>query len=171
MPARRYIYACDFEEKGDDIFLRFRKFPDAVFSIRREKFEAMDAPARNSSAYEAVITALQAHVDLRENVPPGDDPEARRADIFVYLPVVPCMKLELARLYMANCESVAVFARQVRMHEQAAHRLLDLRHRSRTHLIQEAIGTFGGTLTFRMAVKPLDSAYGRPYPQGRQLKV
>jgi hypothetical protein len=143
---RRYAYGFHLHDEDGETFFRFRQFPEIISSIDTKPFAVMNREAILAHAHDAVITALQAIITLREDVPPTDDPRLDRADGFVLLSVREAMKMELYLLYKANCKSVAEFARQLGKRETAAHRLLDLRHPTKASEIESAVKTFGKRL-------------------------
>ena len=143
----RYIYGFHCEADGDEVFFHFFRFPEIISGVDQEVFPSMSEDEIDSHARDAVITALQAIIAAREDVPVGDDPGVVRASGFVHLPVRESMKLELYKLYKTNCDSIAEFARLLDKPETAARRLLDLRHRSRPNEIEKAIVAFGKRLT------------------------
>ena len=142
----RYAYAFRLEDEDGETFFRFARFPEIISSIDTRRFSSLGREAVDAHAHDAVITALQAIITLREDVPGSDDPSVVRSDGFVLLSVREAMKMELYRLYRANCKSVAEFARHLRKRETAARRLLDLRHPSKASELEAAIKSFGKRL-------------------------
>lgn len=142
----RYAYAFRLEFKGDDVFFRFPALPEIISAVPTETFQKMGPDEIAAYTHDAVITALQACIATRDDVPPGDDPRLR-ADGFVTLSVREGMKLELFKVFKVNCRTVAEFAREIGKPETAARRLLELRHQSRSHEIEKAMEAFGQRLT------------------------
>ncbi len=143
----RYIFAYDLEEEeGGEVFLKFSSFPEIISSVGKDDISSENMGDVEEHAHDAVIAALQAIIVMREDVPRCDDPNVIRADGFVRLSVGESMKLELAKIYRSNCKSVAELARILGKSETAARRLLDLRHRSTSREIENAIRAFGKRL-------------------------
>jgi hypothetical protein len=119
-----------------------------------------------SFATDAVLTALQACIAGRIEVPDGDNPDLIRADGFVFVPVVPCMKLELFRIYRENFRSLSDFARQTGKMDTAVRRLFDLRHPSRATEIEATLAQLGKQLVHAWAIQaaPRMKGSGSPIP-------
>ncbi len=150
----RYAYAFHYERDGDEVLIRFGRFPEIISAIARTALKGMSDDEIESHAHDAVVTALQGIILTRGDVPAADDPARRSADGFVRLSVGESMKLELFKLYKANCTSIADFARRIGKPETAARRLLDLTHRSRSSEIERAIEAFGKRLVHDWALEP-----------------
>lgn len=150
----RYVYGFRVEREDDEVFLRFPRFPQIISAIAGKAFRSMREEEIGAHAHDAVITALQAIIALREDVSATDNPNTMKADGFVHLTVREAMKLELFKLYKENCRSIADFVRQIKKPETAARRLLDLRHRSRASEIESAIGKFGKRLVHDWGLEP-----------------
>jgi hypothetical protein len=142
----RYVYALHLDSEDGEIFFRFSGFPEIISAVERKTFDAMSDQEVLDYAHDAIITALQAIVATRDEIPKTDDPRLVVADKFVCLSVREAMKLELYKLYRANCKSVAEFARFLDKPETAVRRLLDLRHSSHSSELEKAINAFGKRL-------------------------
>jgi len=142
----RYVYGFNLRPEDGEIFFRFPRFPEIISAVDLEAFRAIGEDEIENHAHDAIITALQAVVALREDVPAADDPALVHADGFVRLSVSESMKLELFKIYKTNCKSVAEFARLLGKSETATRRLLDLRHGSRPREIEKAVNVLGKRL-------------------------
>lgn len=142
----QYAYAYLFEHEGDEVFLDFPRIPSIIASLSKSEFEAMSAANVQAFAHDAVVSALQGFITTRDDIPEVDDARLIQADGFVRLSTQEAMKLELFKLYQANCNSLAEFARRLGKPETPVRRLLDLRHASRTQEIEGAIGLMGKQL-------------------------
>ncbi len=142
----RYVYGFNLRPEDGESFFRFPRFPEIISGIGLGTFQAMSRDEIGNHAHDAIITALQAVIAFREDVPAADDPAVVHADGFVHLSVLESMKLELFRIYKTNCKSVAEFSRLLGKSETATHRLLDLRHRSRPREIEKAVDVLGKRL-------------------------
>lgn len=158
----RYVYGFRCAREAGEVFFRFRRFPEIVSSVGAGKFGVMTDTAIADYAHDAVITALQSIIALRDEIPASDDPGRLAADGFVSLSVRESMKLELYRLYRENCKSVADFARRLGKPETAARRLLDLRHHSRSAEIESAVEAFGKRLVHDWGLEQAAPAHFRP---------
>ncbi|HXZ02936.1 MAG TPA: hypothetical protein VEI03_23310 [Stellaceae bacterium] len=156
----RYVYAFRLEHEGDDVFFRFPTLPEIISAVPKKAFDEMSSDVVARHAHDAVITALQAHIATREEIPAGDDPKLR-ADGFVILSVREGMKLELYKVFRVNCRTVAEFAREIGKPETAARRLLELHHQSRSHEIEKAVEAFGKRLTATWSVETVHRAPSR----------
>ena len=142
----QYVYAFLLERRDDEVFFVFPRFPEIVSAVPAEVFDVWDGDMKLSHAEDAVITALQSIVLTRDVIPEPDDRRDRKAAGFVWLSTLQAMKLELARVFADTSCSVADFARKIDKHDTAARRLLNLRHRSATDEIEEALAVFGRRL-------------------------
>ncbi len=142
----RYVYGFNLAAEDSEMFFRFPRFPEIISGIDTDTFQAMSEDEIEDHAHDAIITALQACIAFREDVPAADDPALAHADGFVHLYVSESMKLELFRIYQTNCKSVAAFARLLGNSETAARRLLDLRHGTRPKEIEKAVKSLGKRL-------------------------
>lgn len=148
-----YVYGFDLEKVANEVFFRFAKMPEIRSAVPQEDFRKMSDEDIKAYASDAVLTALQADIFSRAEIPEGDRVDAA-ADGFVVLPVQQAMKIELARLFRENTVSVAQFARKIGKTETAARRLLNLSHRSHVDEIEAAIGAFGKRLVSRWEIAP-----------------
>ena len=153
MAMCRYIYAYRVEPEDGEVFVRVPRFPEIISSIDEDEFRSMDAAAVEAYAHDAVVTALQAMIAFREEIPPVDDTGIVQADGFVRLTVRESMKLALYALYKENCNSVSEFARQLGKPETAARRLLNLRHGSKPGEIEKAAALFGKRIVHDWALE------------------
>ena len=142
----RHVYAFRLDRQGDEVFFRFPKLPSVISAVPKMALQKMSEDEIGDYAHDAVIGALQAHIAMREDVPSADNPKLVAADGFVQLSPREAMKLELFKLYKANCQSVTDFARHIGKKETAARRLLNLRHHSWESEIETAIRSFGKRL-------------------------
>ena len=142
----RYVYGFNLRPEDGESFFRFPRFPGIISAIDLDTFRAMREDEIENHAHDAIITALQAIITVREDVPAADDPAVVHADGFVHLSVSESMKMELFKIYKTNCKSVAEFARLLGKSETATHRLLDLRHGSRPREIEKAVDVLGKRL-------------------------
>ncbi len=149
----RYVYAFRREAEDGEVFFRFPRFPEIIFALDRDTLRTKSQEDIAVDAHDAVITALQAIIVTREEVPAGDDTALVQADGFVHLSVRESMKLELYKLYKENAGSIADFARSLGKSETAARRLLDLRHSSRSSEIEKAVAVFGKRLAHDWALE------------------
>lgn len=144
MPA--YTYAFRFEAQHEDVFICFPQFPEIITSLDKKNFESATSEFIQDFATDAAITALQARIMARLDIPEGVDQNIDKADGFITLSVQQAMKLELFKLYKANTASITDFSRQIGKPDTSARRLLNLRHPSWTSEIEAAIATFGKRL-------------------------
>ena len=146
MPMCRSVYGFNLRSEDSEMFFRFPRFPEIISGIDIDTFQAMSKEEIKDHAHDAIITALQAVIAFREDVPEADDPGLLHADGFVPLSVSEAMKLELFRIYKTNCKSVAAFAHLLGKSETAARRLLVVSHRSRPKEIEKAVKALGKRL-------------------------
>ena len=149
----RYVYGFRCESEDGEVFFRFPRFPEIVTAVKKDSFDAMTDEDVHAYAHDAVITALQAIIAAREDIP-GADRATTRADGFVRLSVQESMKLSLYEIYKENCRSIAEFAQELGKSETAARRLLDLSHGSRPNEIEAAVQVFGKRLDHDWEVVP-----------------
>lgn len=149
----RYTYAYFLEIEDGEAFFRFPRLREIISSVPEKDFRSMSWQSRGAFAHDAVITALRSIISTRDEIPTEDDPGIVRADGFVHLSVREAMKLELYKLYRANCGSVPQFAKMLSKSETAARRLIDLSHRSRPKEIEDAIGVFGKRLVHHWSLE------------------
>jgi antitoxin HicB len=142
----RYVYGYQLIEDGDEIFFSFPKFPEIISSLPAREYGRLSPEDLKAFLLNALEVALQAAITMRQDLPESDNPSLTRLDGFISLPVHQAMKLELYKLFRENCPSVADFARQLGKSETLARRLLDLRHRSLSTEIENAIKLFGKEL-------------------------
>lgn len=155
---RYYVYAFHLEEDGGETFFSFPSMPEISSALENERFERMSAAEVEAHAEDAAITALQSCIAARDDLPEADDPRLISADGFVRLKPLEAMKLELFRVYKANCESVSEFARRIDKQDTAARRLLNLRHPSKVGEIDDALAVFGKRLVHSWNVGSSDHA-------------
>lgn len=149
----RYVYAYRTQECDGEVFFEFPSLPEIISAVPCDTFEAWDAEAISSHAENAVLTALQSAIAVRDAIPP---PLSRvPADGFVSLSPSHAMKLELYAAYAENCASIADFARAIGRHDTAARRLLNLRHRSTTQEMVEALAALGREFEFDVSTTPV----------------
>lgn len=158
----RYAYVFHREVEDGEISLNFPRFPEIISSIDEETFGSMSKDEEGEYCHDAVVTALQAVIAMRDELPEADNPNLVRGAGFVHLSVRESMKLELYRLYKENCNSVADFARILKKPETAARRLLDLRHSSKPSEIEKAISAFGKQLVHDWSLEPATLATPPP---------
>jgi hypothetical protein len=147
----QYTYAYDLKELDEEVFFVFRSFPEIVSALSKQVFDLMGGSERQAFAEDAVLTALQSIISVRDELPTSDNPDTLRASGFVYLSPLQAMKLQLFRVYADNCTSVADFARRIEKQDTAARRLLKLRHHSSVEEIEEALSKFGIKLVHKWA--------------------
>jgi hypothetical protein len=141
-----YTFSYRLIREESEVFFRFPRFPEIISAIGEEEFDRMSPTERAVHARDAVLTTLVGAVQCREVIPPGEDPALVAADGFVHLDVREAMKLELYKVYLANCRNVAEFAQMLDKPETAARRLLDLHHPSKSGEIEKALAVFGKRL-------------------------
>jgi hypothetical protein len=141
-----YFYAYDLVEEDDEVFLVFPAFGNIITSINKERIDEMAAGEIESFAHDAVITALQAAISFREDIPGSDSPRRGKVDGFVVLNVIEAMKLQLYNVFRVNCATVGELAKLLGKPATAASRMLNLRHKSNAAEIEAAIGAFGKRL-------------------------
>lgn len=139
----QYIYAYDLERRDGEVFFVFRAFPEIISAVDEREFNAWTHEEERAHVEDAIVTALQAMIGSRSRIPGGDDPNVVSARGFVHLSPQQAMKLQLFTVYAANCQSISEFARRIGKQDTAARRLLNLRHRSTTAEIVEALARFG----------------------------
>ena len=154
----RYIYAYDLERKDGEVFFVFRAFPEIISAVNEEEFNAWNRDEERAHAEDAVVTALQAVIGSRSKLPASDDPDVVSARGFVHLLPQQAMKLQLFTVYTANCRSISDMARRIGKQDTAARRLLNLRHRSTTDEIVEALARFGIQLRHGWGTEQLSSS-------------
>jgi hypothetical protein len=154
----QYIYAFHREIREKEVFFKFPKFPEIISSLPKERFKIASIRDLQYHASDAVITALQARISVRKEIPPGDNQSLIKADGFVILTVQQCMKLELFKVYRENCRSIAELARQIDKKETAVRRMLDLRHPSAATEIEGALEQFGKLLLPCWSLGPTSSS-------------
>ena len=157
----RYVYAYNLQKVGEEVFFEFRAFPEVISALPHETFDLMSGAERQAFAEDAVLTALQSIISARDNLPAADNPDTLRASGFVNLSPLHAMKLQLFKVYTANCISVTDFARRIEKQDTAARRLLKLRHNSSVEEIEEALSKFGIRLVHKWA-----TAQESSQPQG-----
>lgn len=150
---RQYVYAFRCEAEDGEVFFRFPRFPEIISAVGQAAFAALDKDQVAEYGRDAVVTALESVIAAREDVPEGDDPALVPADGFVRLSVGESMKLELYKLYRANCRSSGEFARLLGKPETAARRLLDLRHASKASEIEKAVAALGKRLVHNWSLE------------------
>jgi antitoxin HicB len=146
---------------GGETFFNFPSFPEIVSAIPNTKFGRMTALEVQAHAEDAVLTAFQACIASREELPKSDDPRLVSADGFVRLRPLEAMKLELYRVYRANCASISDFARRTGKQDTAARRLLNLRHPSKVSEIDEALAALGKRLLHSWSTESVEHLLGR----------
>jgi hypothetical protein len=142
----RYVYGYHLDHRDGEIFYCFPKFPEIISALRKSDHAKKTASELDEFLSDAVVTALQARMSTKREIPACDNVTLKKADGFVILSVPQAMKLELYKLYKENCRSIADFSRQIGKQETAARRLLDLRHQSWASEIELAFETFGKRL-------------------------
>jgi len=150
----RYAYAFHRDIQDDEVFIRFPEFPEIFSTIPREKFKTMSVNDIQNHASDAVITALQARIVGRGDIPSGDNPNLVKADGFVILSVQQAMKLELFRIYKENCRSISEFGKIINKKETAVRRMLNLRHPSLATEIEVASEVFGKRIVHSWDIEP-----------------
>lgn len=155
----RFVYAFDLEESDGEIFFAFHAFPEIISSLSVEAFNTLPVKEREAFAEDAVLTALQAIIAVREALPAYDNPDLVSASGFVDLSPLQAMKLELYRVYLENCSTIAEFARRIEKQDTTARRLLKLTHRSTVEEIEEALAKFGIKLIHRWATTQMAASY------------
>jgi hypothetical protein len=141
-----FAYAYMLIEEGDEIFLEFPKFgSDLICSIDAAQFKKLNEDEVREYARDAVVIALQTIIASHDEIPEADS-SLVVADDFVHLCVRHAMKIKLYELYRANFSSISQFAKKIEKPKTSAHRLLDLRHRSRTDEIEQAFEALGKRL-------------------------
>ena len=162
----RYVYAYKLRNVGKEVFFEFRAFPEIISALSKEVFDLMSAAERQAFAEDAVLTALQSIISTCDNLPATDDPDTLRASGFVSLSPLHAMKLQLFKVYAANCTSITDFARRIERQDTAARRLLKLRHNSSVEEIEEALAKFGIRLVHKWATT---QAFVQPQSSGREV--
>ena len=162
----RYVYAYKLDKAGEEVFFEFPAFPEIISALSNQVFDLMSGAERQAFAEDAVLTALQSIISTCDNVPTPDDPDTLRASGFVSLSPLHAMKLQLFKVYAANCASVADFARRIGKQDTAARRLLKLRHNSSVEEIEEALSMFGIKLVHKWATTQASS---QPQSSGREI--
>lgn len=163
----RYVYAYNLERDEGEVFFIFRAFPEIISAVSEEEFDSWNAEDRHAHAEDAVMTALQAIMTSRGILPPSDNPDVLSAEGFVHLEPQPAMKLQLFTVYSANCQSISEFARRIGKQDTTARRLLNLRHRSTTDEIVEALAKFNIRLRHGWGTEQLPDDVkerGKPIP-------
>jgi antitoxin HicB len=158
---RQYVYAFHLEEDGGETFFSFPSIPEIVSAIPNAQFERLSPREVQAHAEDAVLTALQGCIASRDDLPEADDPRFVSADGFVHLRPLEAMKLELFKVYRANCRSISDFSRRVGKQDTAVRRLLNLRHPSKTTEVDEALASFNKRLVHSWDVQSNDDALGR----------
>lgn len=153
----RYIYAYDIERDEGEVFFIFRAFPEIISAVSEDDFDGWAGEECMAHAEDAVVTALQSIIATRGGFPASDDPDIVSAAGFVHLAPQQAMKLQLATVYAKNCRSVSDFARRIQKQDTAARRLLNLRHRSTTDEVVEALAKFGIRLRHGWGTEQLPS--------------
>ncbi|WP_298240283.1 hypothetical protein [uncultured Bradyrhizobium sp.] len=163
----QYVYSFRTEASRGETFFRFTKFPEIISAIPTSEFRKLSQDEKDAHAADAVITALQARISGRRDIPNGDRPGAIQRGGQVALSVRQAMKLELYKTYLSSeADSVADLARKLGKAETLVRRLLDLRHPSSSQEIEDVIGALGKRLVHGWAVQtPLERAGTRS--QGR----
>ncbi len=128
-----------------EVFFEFRKIPNIITSLPEEDYLVMGSEEVNNYLRDAVLCALQAIVKNRGDVPDGDDVNTV-CDGFVELSVEEAMKIALYGVYKENFSSISELSRKLEIHETAARRLLNLRHRSRPDEIRSVMSKLGKRL-------------------------
>jgi hypothetical protein len=140
------VYGFRLDDQDEEVFFHFAKMPEIISALDKRVYQAMNPNKIEEFLSDAVVTALQARITTKKEIPACDNLSLTKADGFVILSVPQAMKLELYKLYKENCSSIADFSRQIGKKETAARRLLDLRHQSWATEIESAFATFGKRL-------------------------
>jgi hypothetical protein len=142
----RYIFSYFFVSNDSEVMLVIPKFPEIISSMSKQAYVEADDATRQSFIADALLTALQAKVRMRSEIPEGDDTLEVGADGFISLSVQQSIKLELFRVYRANFRSVAEFARKLGKSETVVRRMFDLRRHSAVAEIEEVLRSLGKRL-------------------------
>ena len=137
-----YVYGYNIVREYDEVFFKFPAFPEIVTSRTEEEYAAMDEAEREGFAHDAIVAALQSHIYYREEIPGSLQKGEDGFDGCVALRITEGMKLQLYQAFLENCSTVAELAEKIGKQQTAASRLLDLRHNSRNHEIEEAMDKF-----------------------------
>jgi hypothetical protein len=140
-----YHYGYRFDKRSDRVVFCFPSLPEIITFLRNDEFENMSREQIYEFAQDAVISALQARLLTRKDIPDGDE-SLLHADGYVSLAVPQTMKLELFKLYFERARTLTDFAELIGKKETATRRLFDLRHQSRCSEIESAFLAFGRRL-------------------------
>jgi antitoxin HicB len=141
-----YTFAWSPVAEDGEVFFAFRSFPEIIAAIPGEQYSAMSDAEISDYTHSALITALKARISTREPLPHTDNESTAAAAGFVRLSVTEAMKLELYKVYLDNCESVADMARKMDKSPTLVRRLLDLTHPSKVEEIDAALAFFNKRL-------------------------
>ncbi len=152
-----YAYAFRCEQRDNETFFKFLKFPEIISSLSTTKFRSFAPEERIGYATDAVLTALQLNIASKADIPGGDRLSFLKAGQYVALSVTQAMKLELYRVYLGSgCRSVSEFARSnIGKSETLVRRLLDLRHSSQPKEIEEVLCVVGKRLVHNWDLEDL----------------
>lgn len=155
----RYVYAYCRQPRERSTILAFEKFPEIACPLRNAEIDHSSDDAIGMLATDAVITALQARIAARNEIPAPDTPSVVLADGFVVLSVQQAMKLELYRLFRENCHNMQEFADLIDRQETSARRMLNLRHPSIVSEIEAAVAAFGKIVVHKWGLEPSNERF------------
>lgn len=140
----KYAYAYRIETREEEVFFHFPQLPEIISALPVAKFRVMSPEEIQEYATDAVLTALQARISGRIEIPSGDNQDMiLNAYGFVNLSIQQSLKLELFNVYKQHCKNLADLSRKVDKKETAVRRLLDLRHQSWVSEIETAMASLG----------------------------
>jgi hypothetical protein len=143
---QRHAYAYTLKQEADEVMFVFPGFDEIVSGVPEDEFRRMTAAGRSAHAGDALLTALQLRMRLRQDIPSATEHFAGKRDGLVVLNVTQALKLELYALFRTHFDSYAALARRLGRQETVVRRLFDLQHPSKASEIEDAIQRLGGEI-------------------------
>ncbi|MEL6530575.1 MAG: hypothetical protein AAFQ27_11480 [Pseudomonadota bacterium] len=151
-----YAFAYSLKLEDGEVFFRFPAIPEIISSVSDDRFKEMSSGEIQAFADDAVLTWLQLCISARDDLPEPEDLTLVQLHGIVRLTPIVAMKLELYRVFRANCRSMAEFSRKIGKRDTNARRLLDLTHSSQTKEVNNALAVFGKRLVHGWGIENLN---------------
>lgn len=152
---RTYSFSYVVKREDGELIFEFPSFPEIICTKMETEFIKLDEKQIHDFLHDAVITALQAIIHVREILPDVQNSATTIADGFVHLSVVEGMKLELYRVFCDNFGSAAEFARHLGEPATIISRIFNLRHNSKVSDMEELLERCGKRLVANWSLKPV----------------
>lgn len=131
------IYPCEFHSDPPGFYISFPDVPGALTGDDTEE-------GTRAGAMDCLITALEACIDLREEIPMPSQPKEGQETII--LPPLIAAKLALYEgMRILRMTNVAMGSK-LGLSETVVRRMLDLRHRSHIGQVENALAILGKRL-------------------------